>query len=1231
MEAEQSIKITENKINQEEKLTNNKTLITEDPYIKFDRLTKKNGLSSNYILDILQDNYGFLWIATIDGLNRYDGYKIKQYKHFAEDSASIADNLVTCLKEDSGGGLWIGTRKGLNLYNRNNDSFENVARKNDDGDLVEINNYIRAILPDENNILWIETVKGELIKYNCLLKTSTIYHHQVPTMADTYFYHDLYKDKNGILWLGGRFMGIYSFDPKTDQFYIYMSDENDSTKKRENDVAKYFLDSHDKMWLAGIDGLYTLNTKTEIFTKIFPTSTFSIVEDKNKKLWFGTGAGIYVYDLLNYSFTFMNKNDNNPNSLIHDHINKIYIDNAQNVWIGTIEGISIYKPSKNKFRHIYHITGDERTPISSNTTALLQLKTDEIWIGTDNSGIDCMNDDFIKNDCYNYSKQGKNKINSNRISVLAQDTDGDVWAGQWSGRGFNIINPVTHAVKSYSFLKNSFKADWYNDIFEDSKGNFWLGIWGAQGLYQFDKKRGTFKDQTYLIKNIFPSGPIKNLAFDGDYVWIGLQNQSIFIALNPKTKKIANYLKNNYSSYDFNRILKIYNAHNGDVWFQTNKGVFHKQNNPYISIIPVNNFPELSFLSSNLEIPFQKSNYKIDTVISKVIDQEGDIWIGTFKGLFRIRDNKVIHSYSVKSHQGLISDTIWSMAFVPPNQLWLGTEKGFCELNIGTEKFDAFVFDPRQYLSSHLIKCIAEDENGKIWVGTTDKGLNQIDPLTQKVKQFNSDLNNDNSFWGDLVNCIYIDKIGTVWIGGHGLNKYNQDSDSFIHFTETDGLADNGVMSIQEDEDGMLWIATLNGLSVFDPVNKTFQNYYEKDGLQDNEFTNANCKLKSGELLFGGKNGINVCDPSKLFINNKPPKLAITAFSVFDEEKDIDTTHSKPIELKYNENYFSFEYTALDFSNPEHIQYAYKLENADKDWIFTDAVNRTAKYTNIDPGNYRFKLRGSNGDGTWSESTTFIDLIIKPPFWKTIWFIILEVLFLFIIIIIIVKYREKKIIEKNQFQLLEQKLLRSQMNPHFIFNSLSSIQSFIFENNPLEAGSYLSRFAELIRSILYNSREEFITIEKEIKTLQNYLDLQQLRYDNKFDYKLNIDPLIQTDLIQIPPMLAQPFIENSIEHGIKHLKGKGFISISCTLMPEKNSILLIIQDNGIGIKASRKLENEKSKNHTSLATIIANERLDIFNKGLKKKQFIMEINDIKDDDGKVNGTKVKFIIPFRKL
>ncbi len=1209
--------------------TNNKSttitasqIIIEDPYKKFDHLTKKDGLSSNYILDIFQDKYGFIWIATTEGLNRYDGNNVRQYRHILEDSTSLAADLVTCIIEDLEGNMWVGSKNGLNRYNRNNDSFEIVFMENNQGIIVEIRGYIRALLPDKNNVLWIETAQGELIKYDYSNKTSTIYHHRQPSMINTYYYHELYKDNEGMIWLGGRFMGLYRFNPQTEQFYEYQADENDKTKKRENDVSMYLQKTKNEMWLGGIDGLYNLNTASGIFDKTLSVSTFCVAKDHNGKLWFGTGSGIYIFDNADNSFTYIDSDDNNPRSRINGHVNKIFVDAAKNVWIGTIDGISIFRQSKNKFRHIYHIPGDERTPSSSYITAILQINSGEILVGTANYGIDCLNQDFIKTRNLNNTENSNSRINSNKISALMQDSDGDVWAGQWSGRGFNIIDPNTLSVRSFSFLKNSLKADWYNDIFEDSKGNYWLGIWGAMGLYQFDKRIGVFKDQTYQLKHAVPPGQITNLVFDGKDLWVGFKNQSIFYSINPETKRVTCYPKDNYSGYDFNRISNIHANSKGKVWFETNKGFYRKQANPYISIVPV-------WKTSIPHVKFNKETL-IDTILCQATGPDNDKWIGTYNGLSRIRDGKVICHYSKSTNRGLISDTILSIAFTPSG-LWLGTINGLCNFDLQTQKFSAFIVDKEKYLSSHLVKCIAEDRNGYIWVGTTNKGLNRLDPVTNEVRQFRSDPDDANSFWGDAVNCIFVDREGTVWIGAYGLNKYSQGTDSFTHFTSEEGMADNDVMSILEDDSGRLWIATLNGLSVFDTEKEIFQNYYEKDGLQDNEFTNAAYRLKSGELIFGGKNGINVCNPSHIFKNDKPPQLSIVSFSIFDKKKDVDLSGTKVVNLNFRENYFSFEFAALDFSNPKYIKYAYKLEGAEKDWTYTSAANHFAKYTNIDPGKYRLRVIAANGDGIWNEAGIFIDIIIKPPYWKTTWFIILEILFITLIIILIVKYRERKIIEKNQVQLLEQKLLRSQMNPHFIFNSLSSIQSFIFENNPLEAGSYLSRFAELIRSILYNSREEFITIEKEINTLQNYLDLQQLRYNNKFDYIIDVDPLIQADIIKIPPMLAQPFIENAIEHGVKHLKGKGHISISFSLMPEKKSILLLIEDNGVGIKASNKLKEKIKKRHTSLATIIANERIDVFNKGQKKKQFVMEINEIKDSDENVKGTKVKFIIPYKEL
>ncbi len=333
-----------------------------------------------------------------------------------------------------------------------------------------------------------------------------------------------------------------------------------------------------------------------------------------------------------------------------------------------------------------------------------------------------------------------------------------------------------------------------------------------------------------------------------------------------------------------------------------------------------------------------------------------------------------------------------------------------------------------------------------------------------------------------------------------------------------------------------------------------------------------------------------------------------------------------PIRLRYNQNYFSFSFTALEFSDPSNNTFAYTLENFDNDWIETSSANRLARYTNVDPGEYIFRVKAANSDGVWNDTGISVPLIIEPPFWRTNFFYGLVLISIILLVLVWVKYREKKIKEQNRYLVLEQKLLRSQMNPHFIFNSLSSIQSFIFENNPVVAGSYLSSFAELIRSILYNSREEFITLEKEVQTLKNYLELQQLRYNKDFTYELSVDDDLEPEQVKLPPMLAQPFIENAIEHGLKDLDRTGELKIS--FLHVRDYLQIIVQDNGKGIEETMRLNRSRKKNHKSLATQITRERIEILNKGRKANLYSMKIEDRIDPNGKIAGTEVTVRIPL---
>jgi|GEM_PF-4791381 ligand-binding sensor domain-containing protein len=297
-------------------------VINQDPYLKFDNLTKKDGLSSNFILDIYQDKFGFIWIGTLDGLNRYDAYEFEIFRNDPDDSLSISGNLITAITEDIYGNLWIGTKNGLNKYDYENTGFQKYNH-DDDNENTLADDYVRALYADKNGILWIETADGTLHRYDIENESFIKYKHREPMMVNTYFYHKIFEDENGYLWLGGRNMGIIRFDPAIGSFYEILPDPNDQSKKRDRDVADYYIDSSGKYWISGLDGFYSYVEDEEVFSKMLPVSTFSIAEDENERLWLGTGSGVYVFEKSNNTFTRYVHSENNRNSLIADHINGI--------------------------------------------------------------------------------------------------------------------------------------------------------------------------------------------------------------------------------------------------------------------------------------------------------------------------------------------------------------------------------------------------------------------------------------------------------------------------------------------------------------------------------------------------------------------------------------------------------------------------------------------------------------------------------------------------------------------------------------------------------------------------------------------------------------------------------------------------------------------------------------------------------------------------------------------
>ncbi|MBS3777173.1 MAG: histidine kinase, partial [Bacteroidales bacterium] len=374
----------------------------------------------------------------------------------------------------------------------------------------------------------------------------------------------------------------------------------------------------------------------------------------------------------------------------------------------------------------------------------------------------------------------------------------------------------------------------------------------------------------------------------------------------------------------------------------------------------------------------------------------------------------------------------------------------------------------------------------------------------------------------------------------------------------------------------------------------------------------------------GGENGITLFHPGMIVKNTRKPKLQITAFEKFDQIIRRDFTSQNRISLEHDENFFTLHFASLDFTAPEKNQYAYMLEGVNEDWVYPKDENK-ASYTDIDPGTYTFKVKGSNNDYVWNDQPVSLQIRIYPPFYRTTWFLLLVIFSLGSVAFVFVRMRIQGLKkEKNNVE-LEQKLLRSQMNPHFIFNSLTSIQNFMLSEEVGKANHYLVKFSKLLRLILSHSRTNYISLSQEIETLEHYLTIQKIRYNQLFEYFLEVSESLDPEKVLIPPMLTQPFVENAIEHGFKLAEYPGRLYVQYA--PIGQNIQIVIEDNGIGIERSKQFKATNDKDHQSLATKITRERILNLNR-FRKHKIHMEIHDLGKNGDDQQGTRVDIWIPY---
>ncbi|MEA1898345.1 MAG: histidine kinase, partial [Bacteroidota bacterium] len=572
--------------------------------------------------------------------------------------------------------------------------------------------------------------------------------------------------------------------------------------------------------------------------------------------------------------------------------------------------------------------------------------------------------------------------------------------------------------------------------------------------------------------------------------------------------------------------------------------------------------------------------------------------------------------------------------------IWVGTDRGVNAFHPDSMKIKSWVHNPRDpgSISSNQVWIIYEDSKHKLWFGT-DNGLNRYNRTEDNFTSYTYDPDDLKSIGANAVYGIYEDSKGRYWIGtmGGGLNLFDPLTEEFIKYDEKDGLPNNVVYITLEDKNGYLWLTTNWGMSKFNPETGEFINFDINDGLQGNEFNGgAWFHAGDGEMFFGGMDGFNSFIPEEIRQNENTPRIVITEFKKFNEPVQRSFCDGDTILLNYDDNFFSIEFSALDFTNPAKNKYRYFLEDYDEEWNTRDANRRVAEYTRVEPGSYIFRVTGSNNDGYWNETGISLCIIVLPPWWDTLIFRILFGAMIFALLWSFIYWRirtikkkhevEKRVlaIEKELFD-IQQKALQLQMNPHFIFNSLNAIESFVISSDIDKAIHYLAKFSQLMRLILTNSRETSIPVKDEIKAITYYMDIERLRFDNKFNYDVSVDKNIDQEFMEIPPMIIQPFVENAIIHGLIHKVEPGNIKLSFKL--QQKFIFCIVEDNGVGRAKAQEIREASGIKRKSRGMLITKERLEILNKQNKDK-FAVNVIDLKDDQGKPSGTRVEINILY---
>ena len=993
------------------------------------------------------------------------------------------------------------------------------------------------------------------------------------------------QDKYGLIWIGTN-DGLNRFDGY--QVDIYRNDRGDKSSLPDNSVRCLFTDTHGVVWIGTSNGLACYDYRSKSFQSFFsdsidenslPFNNISAInEDANGILWIGTNSGLCSFDIKSKRFKrFLH--EGHSNSISGNYIRDIEFAPDGTMWISTNDGLNRLEISTMKFTSFVHDPNDSTT-LSGNTLTKMAIdKNGNLWVSVNETTyLECFNTRTYRVSHFRTFTEKQSNVSNNTPRDIFVDRAGRVWVGTGQG-GLYLFSPgknIFYQYKADDLDPNKLHSNSIIEMYQDNSGMIWLGTHVYAERFNPDESKFIFYRPRFPVTQNFTNPLVQVVTEDSSHrIWIGTDNG--ISVLDRKT--------NSYISYQWD--------------------------------------------------PKDPHSISSNGVQSFCQDKRGNMWVGTMKGLNLFDPVKEsFRKFYSKKDTSLAVSFIYSIVSGKNGDLLIGGQAGLSIYN----------FENDSILLKDAVRIIYEDKTGILWIGTESSGLIKYDRLTEKKERFKNLPDDSTTLASNQVFSITQDHKGEIWIGtASGLCHFNKSTRKFTTFSEKNGLPNVRVTQLLVDDKDCIWMCTKKGISMLNESRMIFTNYDTGDGLQGSQFAASPAfKTSDGYFCYAGQSDFKIFHPDSLRINDFKPPVILKRIMIFDEALKMDSSYAnmKTLKLSYKQNFFSLEFAALNYDHPEKNQYKYQLIDFDKKEVY-NGTNRVISYTNVPPGIYTLKVRASNNDGVWNEAGFELKLIIIPPFWATWWFKTIVVLALVGSVLLFFRLRENRIRKEEASQTAINKqiaeirmtALRGQMNPHFIFNSLNSIQHFITTRDKEEALNYLSKFSKLIRKILENSRENTVSISNELELLELYIQLEQLRFSNKFDYHIAIDEKIDLENTEIPPLLIQPYIENAILHGLINKNDQGDLWLSL----ERNNGLLIckIEDNGIGRARSQEIEQGKVSRHRSLGIKVTEERISGLFALLDYKMEVVtedlfEKKQASEETPQPAGTRVTISIPVKE-